>query len=221
MVRVKVVLLNAFGICFVFKEFGLMNRFLFSLCFISFVANGYAQAESSPYKEGYFFCDFLGIVITKYNQPDKYPNKHFNRVFYYKKQSDGSFEQNFDFGGAEEAQLRGDVLSNAFLDYEGEREGFYRQLFHVYRINLSTGVLIHSYVYYLHPEDYEKHFKKYNRPGRQIREHKYLLGLLQTPVPKGYIKAGYDKSQWQCSSVSYSRYLWLSFTSIFKAILSV
>ena len=101
-------------------------------------------------------------------------------------------------------KLNGDILSNAYLRFSREQQGFHREKFDVYRIDIKTRVLTHSYVYYVSLEDYNKNF---NNSDFMPHNQPLLFDLINRKAPENYVKIGWDKTKWQCYEISYFRYL--------------
>ena len=156
-------------------------------------------------------CDFLKHAFKKgvdSARPFDGEFDYFDRTFSYTKLKDDSYEARFSvYGKPQGFQFKENTLSESYLTTARKQQGFYREVFDVYRINVEAKVLVHSYVYYLHPEDYNKNFNKpeftsYNQPS--------LFDLVNRKTPEGYVKIGWDKTKWQCYDVSYFKYLLLS-----------
>ena len=188
-------------------SFAILSLFVFISC-------------SRVEERGYFVCDFLGSPSKRKPPKKKFDEfSYFDRVFYYKKTSDGQYKTNFSiYGGTSTGFQRDkDTLSEAYLSTAREQQGFYREIFHVYRIHLKTRVLIHSYVYYLNPKDYETNFWDFES---RVYNNPLLFDLIQREAPKDYVKIGWDKSVWQCYEVSYPRYLYFRIQNILSSIIA-
>ena len=184
------------------------------LCVFVFISCSRTQ------KRAHFVCDFLGNPSKKNLPKKKFDHfTYFDRVFYYEKTKSDQYKTNFSIydGTSTGFQQDKDTLSEAYLVTARKQQGFYREIFHVYRIHLKTRVLIHSYVYYLNPEDYQTNFKD---PSFRDYNNPLLFDLIQREAPKEYVKIGWDKSVWQCYEVSYLRYLYFCIQDILTAILA-
>ena len=153
----------------------------------------------------HFACDFRGSPHKKTDNP----NSYFDRVFYYKELDGGAYAENFA-GDAQTAKRRGEVIYRALREFAGEREGFYREEFRVYRFHTDSGVMIRSYVFHVAPADYERNFQS-DHPHAvsayvDIRNQPALFALVDDAPPAGHIKVGWDKSMWQCEAVSAAEY---------------
>ena len=177
-------------------------------------------AETSS-NEKYFICDVIEGDIRKkvdINKPYDGSLNYFDRVFSYNKAKDGSYTAQFsNEGSALGIKFQKGILSNAYLVKAREQQGFYREIFDVYYIDVNTNVLTHAYVYYLDPADYEKHFNNpqfvpYNKP--------YLFGLVNKAPPKNYVKIGWDKTRWLCYPSSRRKGLWTAWKLLFQRLLS-
>ena len=176
-----------------------------SFFYFFFIFNSCTQAD----EEKYFVCDILPDDFKKEvdpNRPFDGVLSYSDRTFYYKKTNSGHYEAYFPlYGGtALGIKLNGDILSNAYLRFSREQQGFHREKFDVYQIDIKTRVLTHSYVYYVSLEDYNKNFNNsdfvpYNQP--------LLFDLINRKAPENYVKIGWDKTKWQCYEISYFRYL--------------
>jgi len=114
-------------------------------------------------------------------------------------------------------QFKDNILSEAYLISAGEQRSFYREIFDVYRFDLETLVLIHSYVYYISKKDFNKNF---NIPLFTDHNQPLLFDLVPREAPKDYVKIGWDKTHWQCYEISswkYLKYLFFSLAFIFTA----
>ena len=185
----------------------------------------------------YFICDILKEEPAGKTDPTSLPSSfdgdfsHWDRPFFYK---EGTKDQTEDQTGNQTGtaaatnyeaffsshgqgfalKRKGDILSQAFLTRATEQAGFYREIFDIYRFNMKTRVLTHSYLYYLDPKDFEKNFNNssfvpYNLP--------FLFDLLDRPLPsEDYVKLGWDKSQWRCYRISALKHLYFQFKAILK-----
>ncbi len=163
---------------------------------------------SSAKEKHFFICDFLRSAFKTGIDPLRPFDgalSYFDRTFYYSKAGKKLYTANFSYRGELlDLRLSKNVLSSAYLTTAREQQGFYREIFDVYRFNIKTNVLIHSYVYYVHPKDYSKNFNSsdfvpYNQP--------LLFDLINRPAPESYRKIGWDKTAWQCYSLSFFKYL--------------
>ena len=162
----------------------------------------------------YFYCDFLANPYKK----TEYPNKYFNKSISFEKLSSGVYK---DFFNSDTPKLQGDVLSGYHLRSKGyERGSHYRYFFDVYRMDLKSKTLTHSYLYYLKEDDFKKHFLDHNPHNVNnyvdTRNQKVIFDLVDEELPQGFIKVGWDKSYWQCEAISSTKHFWNSLGSIFK-----
>ena len=168
------------------------------------------------------FCDYMG---EPYEDPG-YINEYFDRVLYYEKSDTGNHKVTFDdkkfLVGI---KLNKNILSGAYLRIAREQEGFYREIFYVYRLDLETDILIHSYVYYISVPDYDKNFNDDTSSNSffssvDIKDQPLLFGLVEKELPDGYTRVGWDKSKWQCHEVSFFKYISLNFIFFMRQLLS-
>ena len=167
-----------------------------------FVFNACSRAG----EEKYFVCDMLrGDLKAEVdpNRPFDGALTYFDSMFSYKKKSNDEYSGFFYEGASLGVQLNGDTLSSAHLGTAHEQQGYYREIFDVYRFHIKKRILIHSYVYYVDPKDYNKNFNNslfvpYNNP--------LLFELVPRKAPENYVKIGWDKTKWQCYEVSSFKY---------------
>ena len=115
------------------------------------------------------------------------------------------------FGQDVAFKFDGEFIYSSFLAKAGEQDGFYRQIFELYRFDLQTQVLTHSYIYYLDPKDFDKNFNNasfvpYNSP--------FLFDFIEQATPKDYVKLGWDKTRWTCYSITYFKYMLLKLKAL-------
>ena len=171
-----------------------------------------SRAEpSSDKKTRRFICDVLdqaaGVLDTKRPHDGKF--HWFDRVFSYQKTERGH-EADWPFmKGSSVSAPSSDknLISKAHLTQIGEQEGQHREVFEIYRFLLKEKVLIHSYVYYVSPEDYKKRF---SGPAFAPHNKPLLFDLIAREPPEGFVKIGWDKSRWQCYDISFWRHWLLS-----------
>ena len=190
-----------------------MNGFFIAFLFLAF--SSCSRADGAKH----FVCDMLRNGFKKPVDPERpYDGKlhYFDRVFYWQKIGDGAYETGFySRGTGFDVKFSKGVLSRAFLQTARKQQGFYREIFDVYRFNTKENILIHSYVYYVDPEDFEKNF---NNPHVTPYEHPPLYDLIEKTAPENYVKIGWDKTKWQCYEISrfkYWRLNWLGILTIF------
>ena len=163
----------------------------------------------------YFVCD----IDDEKKSPKFFDGKlnYFDSMVEYEKTGPGKYKTSLGGGpGGLGLQFKDNVLSEAYLTFTGEQRGFYTEIFDVYRFDLETRVLIHSYVYYLLQDDFDKSF-----PASLLdRNQPLLFDLISRKAPKGYMKIGWDKTRWQCYEISswkYLKYLFFSLAFLFTA----
>ena len=168
----------------------------------------------------HFVCDMLRDGFKKPLDPERpYDGKlnYFDCVFYWQK-TGGVYETGFYSPGTGfDVRFKDGVLSRAFLRTAREQQGFYREIFDVYRFNTNEKTLIHSYVYYLDPEDFERNF---NNPLFTPYEHPPLYDLIEKKPPENYVKIGWDKTKWQCYEISRFKYWRLNWVGILTSLIS-
>ena len=203
-----------------------MQSFVFFISFFVFMAQGQKRN---------FFCDYLGTPLM---DEGNHPNQYFNRMFFYKKMSDGSYQADFKQGLDHypvPPQLKNDFF---YYVYPPDKWG----TLEVWSFHSITSVLTKSWVYYIKSESYDEYirlFKKnypYSPPFSQgplkfVKGSPKVYstigpdGLRQSlPIdpksdPKNYTKLGYEGTTWQCHEVAGIKYLfrWLgvAFMQIF------
>ena len=174
-----------------------MSRFFFFFIFLSSFASN-AQTER-------FFCDYLGVYqIDKGN----HSNESMDRIFSYKKEND-RYRAQFPLQseGSFAMKLNRDILSGFYTVFAREQKGFYRESFNVYRMNVKTGLLVRSHVYYVSKEDFEKNFKDRGKNPYSIPFSKEPFKFFDKEPPEGYVKIGWDKASWQCHKISFFKYI--------------
>jgi len=186
-----------------------VKKLILILCFLS----SCSQADGDKY---YLVCD----VDDEKKSPESFDGKlnYFDSMVEYEKTGPGEYKASLGGGpGSLGLQIKGNVLSEAYLKFTGERQGFYREMFDVYRFDLETRVLIHSYVYYISKKNFEKNF---NIPLFMDQNLPLLFDLVPRKAPKGYVKIGWDKTRWQCYEISYwqnLKYMFFSLAFLFTA----
>ena len=155
--------------------------------------SSYAHSDDKKY----FVCDILDDLEKDVDLSRSFDGElnYFDSVFHYEKTDDG-----YSTGFGRELKLKGDVLYRADLSESGERTGFYREFFTVFRMDIEKQVLIKSYVYYVHPDDSmnSPEFLQYNQP--------FLFDFMDREAPENYVKIGWDKTKWQCYEISRFKY---------------
>ncbi len=127
---------------------------------------------------------------------------------------------NFPIGKNPYFKKENDVIAGSHFETV-VHQGFSRDIFQVYRLNLKTNIMVHSYIYYLSEEDFKKNWLDYAHYQDRFRNAHHLFKLVQFPNRSGYVKLGWDKSFWQCTPVhSKIEHLLNTIKSIFTAILS-
>lgn len=182
----------------------LLFLFVFSAC-----------SNANNHKK-YFVCDVLPDDFREKvnpNRPFDGALNYWDRTFYYHKTADGDYETHFPlYGGTPLGiKLNDDVLSGAYLKVAREQRGFYREIFDVYRFDMKKRILVHSYVYYMKKEDYDKNLSS---PSFVPDNHPFLFDMIDREAPENYKKIGWDKTKWQCYEMSYFRYLKFQLKSI-------
>ena len=131
-----------------------------------------------------------------------------DRIFSYKKENE-HYRAHFSLQSKRSftLKLKGDILSGFYTVFAKERKGFYRENFHVYRMNIKTGLLVRSHVYYVSKEDFKRNFKDRGMSPYSIAFSKKPLEFIDKKPPKGYIKIGWDKASWQCHEISFFKYI--------------
>ncbi len=179
----------------------ILNKFITIFLFI-FTLSTCTRANEVKY----FICDILPEDLKKEvdpNRPFDGVRNYFDRSFFYKKKPTGEYS-GFSYGGSSLGiQLKGDILSTAYLKTAREQQGYYREIFDVYRFHIKKRMLIHSYVYYISLKDYNKNF---NNPSFVPYNKPFLFDLIPRKAPEDYVKIGWDKTRWQCYEVSYLKY---------------
>lgn len=178
-----------------------MNNFFI---FFLFIFNLTACAGGSEKK--HFICDYKNSEKTDLDESFDGKFSYFDKIFYYKEKNNGEYA--FDFSMPKAVSLGagfdGDILFHAYLTTKGKQSGFYREIFDVYRFEMKTNTLIVSYVYYVSPEDYNKHF---NNPNYVPYNNPSLFDLVNREAPEKYVKIGWDKDKWKCYEISPFQYL--------------
>ena len=160
-------------------------------------------------EQTYLSCSFLKPGES---QEDK--NSSFNRVISYEITNSGKVYAPFSRRGRLiNSSLQGQTLSSAYLRSKGKQMGYYREVYEVLYLDLTTNVLTKSWVYYLHPEDFQKNFNSndflsQNKPS--------LFQLIDRKAPENYTKLGWDKTRWRCYKIDNRTYLYL-FLKLFLA----
>ena len=181
-----------------------MNK-LFIIFFL-FISNACAKVS----EQKYFICDMLKGNINSAVDPQRPHDKkfdYFDRTFFYKKAGNNTYIADFSFGNSLGIQFTEPILSDSYLRTARKQQGFYREIFDIYRFNVKTNILIHSYLYYLHTQDYNKNF---NNPQFVPFNNPLLFDLVPREAPQDYVKIGWDKTKWQCYKISYIKYMFLS-----------
>ena len=150
-----------------------------------------------------------------------HPNQYLDRVFSYKKSGDRITAHFFlQTENPFEMKLDKDILSGFTVNFLGQQNNFYREIYNVYWMNVKTGYLVHSYVYYLNPEDNEKNFNPVDFPYAPPRTTEHFQ-FLTKKLPENYVKIGWHGPSWQCRSVSYVLYLMYSVEEFLMQVLGV
>ena len=184
------------------------------LIIILFFFSSCSQSNSDKH---YFVCDKVKIDDEN-KSPKSFDGKLNYSDFMVQYEKTGSGEYKTSLGGGPGRlghQFKDNVLSEAYMTFAGEQQGFYREMFDVYRFDLETRVLIHSYVYYISKKNFDKHF---NIPLFTDQNQPLLFDLVPRKAPKSYVKIGWDKTRWQCYEISswkYLKYLFFALAFIF------
>ena len=176
---------------------------------------GGALAEAE--EKFYFFCEWRGVpsaVPSQKREEGRPSNRSFDRVFSYKKSSDG-FRASFIEGSDKPVKEKRGFLHQKF---PAGPKGSYekpRKVQDIYRFHRETQVLTRSVLSYLSPEDYEKRLKEeqtnpYIIPcSRQIETAlDFLWKDEEAPLNYDSKICGFDKSEWRCRETPRLKYLW-------------
>ena len=176
--------------------------FLFSVLILSLWSFSACVSQLNNGKR--YFCDYLGVPLM---DEGNHSNTLFDRVFSYKKSSEGWTAVFVESGGFMPAKLKKEFLYGDVSAGQVGSDAVDWEVFDVYRFNMETEKLTKSVVYYTPKEDYER-----NLQGRQ--NNPYIIPYSQKPLefmdkeaPENYVKYGFDKSEWKCREVSSVKYL--------------
>ena len=178
-----------------------------------------SQTFSHSQEKQKFFCDYLGTPLM---DKGNHPNQYFDRLFLYEELK-GKTRARFPLHNIEpfELKLKKGILYGHIIDFKGKRrEGFYKEIYHVYQMNPKTGYLVRSHIFYLHPEDKKQNYNAQALPYAPPRIERPIQ-FLDVPVPKGYTFVAWDGASWQCRKVGSFKYLLHSVGEVFKQILGV
>ena len=190
-----------------------MKRLLSVISLVVFSSCSQGSSETK-----HFVCDVLNDLNAPVDPKRPFDGKfdYFDRIFYYEKTGAGPYKAEFP-STKTPSRLSGDILSTAYLTASREQQGFYREIFDVYRFNIKTQILVHSYLYYVDPEDFNKNF---NNPQFIPYNQPLLFDLVEKPAPENYVKIGWDKTKWRCYRISRFRYQYLSLFGVLVRLLS-
>ena len=181
------------------------NKYLSLLIFLVCCAPAPAEYEI----EKHFFCDYWG------GPKKNHPNQSFDRMFSYRQFGDGHYQV--------QLQIYGDwlpVKSKKEIIYHVESH-IARKSFDIHRFNLKTYVLIYSHVYHLSQKEYQKRLEEQKTNPYLIPYSEKPLLFLDKPVPKDHVEVGFDRSHYQCHSVSGLKYVLKKWGVLLMQILSV
>ncbi|MGV0006137.1 MAG: hypothetical protein ACNYPG_05880 [Candidatus Porifericomitaceae bacterium WSBS_2022_MAG_OTU9] len=185
---------------------------LSSTIFLVFLTSYSKNPESAKH----YWCVFSDKPLVKPSHELKSKASSFNMPLTYKP-SENYADFDYATNRSTHFQKEGSVFSGSYLKTESQ-EGYQRDIFQVFRIDLETQILVHSYVYHIPTKDYEKNFKHL---FSQYINAEHIFKLVEFPKRKNYVKAGWDKSFWQCRTQSYPQHIINNVWHFFIAILSV
>ena len=174
-----------------------------------------------------FFCNSISVDDTTNNQPKEFDQamiSRFDTMAKYFKKSNASY--NLDIaqarGNKSGTNFQDNTVSTAYLFEKKEQQGFYREIFDVYRLNINNNELIHSYVYYIDKTDWKQNLKRQIAPlpdGLDITNQPILFDTINIESPKeNYMKIGWDKSKYVCYKLSYLKFLRINIKLFFAQV---
>lgn len=107
-------------------------------------------------------------------------------------------------------KLIGNELSLSSVINKRVQQGFYREIFDAFRLDLQSLKLTHSYLYYVSKHDFDMNFKSF-----EIYNDPDLFRMIDLQTRPDYVKLAWDKSQWQCEKIPLWKWVIMSFFLVF------